>query len=221
MAYDPLNRSTRVARTSFLIVGASSVITSAFSIELGEVGSLRIPFPEQTMSIVLIIATCYLFIGFLVAFKDDILYQAAPEALKPIIEELQTVRKEWTNILEFFDNDTLQHASLKSFRNENQKRLSQINYLKKITEIRKNVREGESAEYDDFREEISKAILLEIGIIDERLERQGRHWFSYWRLKLFDLGVPIIVFIIAVAGWFGGLDWIAPLLDAGADAAPQ
>ncbi len=77
MAYDPLSRSTRSARMTFMIVGASSVAASAFDIQLKGIESLQIPFPDQTMTIVLGVATAYLFIAFLVAYIDDFRWMAA------------------------------------------------------------------------------------------------------------------------------------------------
>jgi len=72
MAYDPLSRSTRVARTTFLVIGTTAAVAWGFGIELKELDSVKIPYRRDTMDAVLTIATAYTFIAFLVAYFDDL-----------------------------------------------------------------------------------------------------------------------------------------------------
>ncbi len=220
MAYDPLSRSTRVARGRFLIVAASSAFASAFQIQLREIASVKIPFPEQTMFYVLMIVTCYLFVAFLVAYIDDKYNQTAPEAQNITIERLEKKQMEFKDLLKFAMAESPSKELVINTLKKHPDILRDIGFFDKLFKLAEHPQRPMEGGWDDTREPFLNTINQEIKAINEYLKRQGRHRFTEWRLLFFDLLVPIIVFAIAVLGWIGWLDWIAPLLEAETVAAP-
>ncbi len=221
MAYDPLSRSTRVARMTFMIVGASSVAASAFDIQLKEIESLRIPFPDQTMTIALGVATTYLFIAFLIAYIDDIRHREPPYALQLESDRREQRLKKLGQLQELLTLETWERPKTDQMMAQFSGLLDDLNLTERLDKYRSSDGHYQQRHWEKLSADAKDRVHMEVRIVQMQLSSQSFDWFSSLRLYAIDGFVPCLVFFVAVAGWLGWLDSVVLLLDVGADATSQ
>ena len=220
MAYDPLSRSTRVARATFLIVGTSSVAASAFDIQLKSIDSLKIPFPEQTMTIVLGVATVYLFIAFLVAYIDDVRHREAPASLAARGEQLDEKLERLRSLRDRSGIHEARKPPIGDMLTDFPEELEELHLKDEITRLSQAETAALQAGWKEIRVTLEGRTTAEIQTLQGERSSQGWDRFSQFRLYVIDGAVPCVVVMVALAGWLGWLDWIAPLLKVETVAAP-
>ncbi len=210
MAYDPLSRSTRKARTTFLVIGTTATFAWSFGIKIEKLDSITIPSIDVMMDVALIIATAYTFIAFLIAYLDDLRHLDDTPLERKRQDKLMAKRNELINLRNKITGEKIADRALSEAMAE-PGLLTELGVLEQFSAVL-------GADKTDRQGALNQCIMDTHTKIYEELEKCNEEmrskpsdmWSRTWiRLYFFDLCVPLLVLLAAILGWNG---WLALLL---------